>query len=109
MALTRDQILASRLKVTEIDVPEWGGSVFVRELSAKEQEMAEERVRSSGKDNAAWLASLTICDANGVSIFTDKDIPELSKLSGSVLTRVILAASKLSGLDEEAVKELQKN
>lgn len=109
MILTREQILAAKLKIAKVTVPEWDGEVYVRELTAKEQELAEERVKANGKDNAAWVASLTLCDELGNNLFTEKDIPELSKLSGNVLTRVILETSKLSGLDESAVKELQKN
>ena len=42
MGLSRDEILGKRRgKVEEIKVPEWGGTVFVREITASERDAFE--------------------------------------------------------------------
>jgi len=37
MTLTKDQILSVTPKLKEVDVPEWGGSVFIRPVTLEEQ------------------------------------------------------------------------
>ncbi len=37
MPLTKEQILAASPKLKEVEVPEWGGSVFIRPVTLEEQ------------------------------------------------------------------------
>ena len=107
--LTKEQILNQRLKIIKVDVPEWGGEVCVKELTAKEQDDINELVRKGETISNSQLAQMVICDENGVLLFSEKELPELAKVSGNVLGKVLLASAKLSGADENTIQELQKN
>lgn len=117
MALSRDQILAfdGRLKVEEVEIPEWESSVFVRELTAGERDMFEQLASSFAKnpnalkDMRARVAAWAICDADGTRLFTDADINKLTKLGGKALDRILDAVYGLSGLDKDSVEVAEKN
>jgi len=116
--LTRDDILQiSDIKVEEVHVPEWGGYVYVRTLTAAERDQFEQDIveikgkKVVTKDNVrAKLVARAVCNPETKErIFTDQDIDALSKKSSAALGRIYNVASKLSGLSEEDVEELAKN
>lgn len=116
--LGRDAILAASDAVTEdVAVPEWGGTVRVRGLSGTERDEFEASMlvkRGKHRDvsliNArAKLVSLSVVDENGARIFTDADVTDLGHKSAAALTRVYEVASRLSGLSDEDVEELEGN
>jgi hypothetical protein len=117
-ALTKEQILgASDIEIKKVDVPEWGGFVYVKGMTGKERDIFEsmvlEKKGSNPKVNLenirTKLAVMSICDKDGTKIFNDKEINELGDKSGKALDRVFNIASKLSGLSKEDVDELAKN
>lgn len=116
--LSRAEILArKKLRAELVDVPEWGGSVYVRELTAAERDhweggliSLEGKTTSMTFDNArATLAAATIVDPDGKRLFTTDDVDELGQLSGAALDRVYGVATRLSGITETDVEELAKN
>lgn len=124
--LTREQILeAQDLQKELVEVPEWGGAVYVRALTgterdAFEQSMIEMRTVRRGRREEtvrelrlqnlrARLCAMTICDENGNRLFTDADIQLLGQKSASALNRVFEVAQRLSGLRDEDVEELVGN
>lgn len=107
--LTREQILSLGLKKEKVDIPELGDVVYVRELTAKEQDELAAKFANKSTGSREWMAIKSVCDEAGNPIFTDKDFEALSGISGNFLNRVLLAASKISGLSEDEVKELSKN
>ena len=96
--LTRDQILSAHdLKKVKVDVPEWGGSVFVKTITATERDQFETAIYNSKKkinfaNVRARLASLTVTDDQGKRLFTPDDISDLGKKSATALDRVFQAA-----------------
>lgn len=116
MALTRDQILGTKdLPVEEVQVPEWGGSVFVRGMNGTERDAFELSIvdqKQKGKVNLenvrAKLCALVICDEEGNRIFSDRDVQALAKKSASALSRVFEMAMKLSGMTNNEVKEISE-
>lgn len=116
--LTREQIVSADDKPIEtIDVPEWGGQVGVRTISAKERDKWQDAMmegkgknRKMNLDNAtASLCALCICDANGTPLFNRSDIEVLSAKSASAMNRIFTVAARLNGISEEDVEELAKN
>lgn len=113
--LTRDAILAAvDLVSVTVEVPEWGGSVYVRGLTGTERDRFEVDVLSgTGKDrlnNArAKLVALGVVDEAGNRLFSEADIEALGKKNGKVLDRLFQAVRKESGLLDEDVEELVKN
>jgi hypothetical protein len=86
--LTRDQILAAMdQQIEPVDVPEWGGTVYVRNLTGKARDQFEaSRFRMvNGKaelvhaNTRAALLAVSICDAQGQLQFNQKDIELLGE------------------------------
>ena len=116
--LTRDDILAKDdLPVERVSVPEWGGHVYVRTLSARERDAFEaaqliqgkRRVRLDLQDVRARFAALVICDQHGKPLFTHHDIPKLTSKSAAALNRIYEAGQRLNGMTDEDFEELAKN
>ncbi len=113
--LTRDQILgADDLPTEEVQVPEWGGSVFIRSMTGTQRDKFEAqfiKARDSGAPLVlrSKLAVLTVCNEKGELVFTEPDMIELGKKSAKALDRVFGASTRLSGIGEDDVKELEGN
>lgn len=116
--LSRDQILgADDLEKKEVDVPEWGGSVYVRALSGKQRNQLEMiALRYSDQNDLSALenyngliAAWSIVDENGNRLFTDDEVGLLMEKSASALNTIVEEARELSGITEEDVEEIAGN
>jgi hypothetical protein len=124
--LTRDAIMEARDIPEEIvPVPEWGGSVRVVGMTAKERGEYEsafmmevkgrrgepelKRNRAAIKQVRERLVVHTVVDENGNRLFTDEDVAALSKKSAAAMERIVTVAQRLSGLTESDIEELEKN
>lgn len=115
MSLSRDDILkADDIQIEEVEVPEWGGSVFVKGMTGTERDVFEQSiVETRGKNTRvnmqnvrAKLVSLSACDDKGELLFTPKDVKALGGKSAAALQRVFEVASRLSGISDQDVEEL---
>src|SRR5574340_159071 len=101
--LTKKQILeAQDLKFQDVEVPEWGGTVRVATMTARERD-AYERVFGDIKDGMdvsirASLCAACIVDETGKPVFTKEDLAALGQKSGAALGRVFDAAVDLNGM-----------
>lgn len=118
MVLGRDGILgADDLTTDDVEVPEWGGVVRIKMLTANQKDSWEASVFDKNGNRTptsltglrARLAALSIVDHHGVRVFTDKDVPRLGQKSSAALERVFDAARKLNGINEEDVAELAED
>lgn len=120
--LSREDILqASDLPMERVEVPEWGGYVYVRTLTGAERDEYESGmliVRGTGRGakaqvnmaNArARLCALALCDKQGGRLFSEQDVRALGQKSASALDRIYEVAMRLSGLRPEDIEELAKN
>lgn len=116
--LTREQILqCNDITIEQVEVPEWGGSLYVKSLTGAERDWLEMSIfqekktdtNANMKNFRAKLASLSICDEKGERLFTDKDIDVLAGKSAIALQRIFNIAQKLSGLSPEDADSLVKN
>lgn len=115
--LTGEQILdAEDLAYEDVPVPEWGGTVRVRELPGTERDRFESQfvgrdgasVRAEGLDGfRSRLAAAAIVDAAGKQVFrSEAETKRLGQKSAKALQRVCDVAMRLSGIGEDDVKEL---
>jgi len=136
--LSRDNILAQRgkLRTDVVEVPEWGGSVIVLEMSGTQRDQFEADIVTHGKNGntsmnlkniRAKLVARTVVDPSDFDVmqqedgsiiatlkpgskphrmFTDLEVHDLGELSASALHRVFMASQVLSGITEADVKEL---
>jgi len=107
--LTKEQILkADDRPKEEVLVPEWGGNVLVRSLTAGERDRFEASCLQGSKDNfRSHLAALCIVDEGGKRIFADEDIKALSAKSGAALDRIFRACIRLNAMTADDVAELE--
>lgn len=104
MALSREAILASKgnRKPVRLEVPEWGGDVFVRVLSAKQS--ADLGDVPQGEVLGRVLIDC-LCDEEGVRLFTDEDVAALMEEDAPVIMRVFSFAAKVNGLSTKELDE----
>lgn len=117
--LSREELLerGKKLRKELVELPELGGAVYVRELAGWERDAYEASLMQQVgntyvmklKNARARLAALSICDENGNRLFSERDVQELGKISAAALDRIFDAASKLSRIGEEEIKEVVKN
>jgi hypothetical protein len=105
LGLTREQILAARQdrKPHRFHVPEWGGDVFIRVLSASDQ-MALSDI-SEQKDMPITVLLHSLVSEDGARLFADDDFQELAKEAFPVILRVFSEAAHLNGLSTKELDE----
>lgn len=116
--LDRNQILAANdITIELLPVPEWGGEVYVKTISAAERGLLEARMVEMGRDGqpkniklenlTTYIAFLSICDETGKRLFTSqKDIEELGKKSAAALDRVAEKAQHLARISPADLEKL---
>jgi hypothetical protein len=122
--LNRDAILArTALRTEEVSVPEWSDPdsgadvVLVRELRGRERDeweasLAVQRGKQMVPDVANMRAKLVarcVVGEDGEPLFSQQDVNALGELSAAALDRVFEVASRLSGLSEADLEEMQGN
>lgn len=114
-SLTKAAILAAEdLTRERVDVPEWGGSVWLAVMSGAVRDAFEAGLQNgSGSVNlhmvrARLLVKVLVDDA-GARLFTEEDIATLAQKSGAVLDRLFERASRLNHLSRGDVETLAKN
>lgn len=114
--LTAEQILsANDVKLELVEVPEWGGAVYVRQMSARAREEFDSLLIGDGdgeeldtKNVRARVVALTACDETGKPIFTIDQAESLAEKSNEAIDRVYDKAAGLNKLrkkDNEVEKK----
>lgn len=117
--LSRAAILAAQdLPHVDVAVPEWGGPVRVRSMTAGERDEWEGwLVANAGPDRArnlanirARLVALTAIDGAGARLFpAPEDVELLGAKAAAAVDRLFSAASRLNRLSKADVEELAGN
>lgn len=116
MFLSKTQFLSAvSLKKETVKLPEFGGNVIVQELTAGERDLYEMLLYERGKEGApkdymrAALVACSLVDEKGEKLFTLEDVPQISKLSASVIDRIYDVATRISGLTKSEQDKQLKN
>lgn len=109
--LTRDEILgADDIQIWEVEVPEWGGIVLCKSLTAAQVERVQNKFKGKGmKGVTAALVAMAVVDEDGKRVFHQNDLPELSTKSITACTRVLKVIMEQNAMEEEDLEELAKN
>jgi hypothetical protein len=116
--LTKAQILAAEVPVELIDVPEWAvngdSQVRVRGLSAGEREHMQRQLAALPEDApddllTARMCALCIVDENGQRVFSDAEIPALSRVGWKGVDRIVQTIYRLSAMGAHALEDARKN
>ena len=113
--LSKKAILeAVDLNQQTIEVPEWGGTVIIRELTGRERDAFEEGSLDRNKNVTmnnirARLVAMSAIDTEGNRLFTNADAHALGEKSATALHRCIEASASLSGITSSDIDELEGN
>jgi hypothetical protein len=132
--LTRSQILAAKLPHQDVDIPEWGGSVRIQQMSVDTRVKFLETIRVyndavfqweanellDAKDKARKkivkpehvdtpaLAIVTcLVDDSGNRMFTDKETTELNKLSFVSVRNLYAAVLDLNDFNKSTSAQVE--
>ena len=106
-SLGRDAILkSSDLKRECVSIPQWGGQVWVRELSATEYDSWEQQIfdlragkmRANISNLRASLCAVAIVDEQGKSIFSTEETKTLGMKSAKAIRLIFDTCCRLSGI-----------
>ena len=109
-----DIFKASDIDKELVEVPEWGGSVYVKGMTGTERDAYEASIleqrgnkREVNMENfRAKLIAFSVCDEKGKLLFSQKDVVYIGKKSAAALQRIYDVAQRLSAISKEDVKEL---
>ncbi|MFQ5625041.1 MAG: hypothetical protein ACE5FM_00095 [Methyloligellaceae bacterium] len=113
--VTKSSILESAILDAEpIVVPEWGGEVLVKALSAAEFDSFLSDVRDTKgeitqKGLVVKLLLLCLCDDSGNALFVAEDEPALARQPMKRLMPVFELAQRQNGINEEETEALLGN
>ena len=105
--LSKHAILANRdTRLLEVEVPEWGGTLFARTLSVADAVEFEEKKSSipEGKIIALYLC-YTLADEAGVPLFLTDEVDELCKKDADVMLRLFHLCLNHNKMGESNEKE----
>lgn len=100
--------------VEAVEVPEWGGRVFVRELDAYDRDKLDGSLYREGQerpelaDYRVRLVAAALCTADGTPYFKAGDpkaVHVLSRKSAAPIRRVYDAAARLNRVRKEDAEE----
>ena len=117
--LTADGILGldDRGPIVRVEVPEWGGHVYVRGMSGLERDRFEAgSLKGTGRNQQLNLANMrarlvaaSVCNADGERLFSESDANWLGEKSAKALNRVFDVAQRLAGLSDQDIEDLAGN
>ena len=114
-AALRSKILAANDQPLEqVELPEWGITAFVRTMRAGERDAWEQEMIGKGEGERrenlrASLVARCLVDSSGQRVFADADVVALSAKAAGPVDRAFAVATRLNGLSQNDVEELEKN
>jgi hypothetical protein len=107
--MDRETMLAVRPTREPVDVPEWGGRVYVHQLDGAELVEWSEACDGLPKvEKSTALLVRCVRDEAGELIFKPTDAAELVKLPGGMVNRLCARANKVNKLTTDAAKDAEK-
>lgn len=113
--LNREALLTKReLKTETVAIPEWGGEVIVRQLTAKERDDYEQafittkgkNVQQNMRNMRAELCVRSIVNEQGERLLQNADAAAFGQHPADVIDRIFAAAAHLSGMTKADQEEL---
>ncbi|MGJ8680517.1 hypothetical protein [Paraglaciecola sp.] len=100
-----------------VNVPEWGGDVYIATMTAADRDSYElsvanlqgGKMKPTMQNIRAKLVARCLVDEDGKRIFPEAKIEELGKKSAKVLDRLFDISSRINGINETDQVEIAKN
>ena len=109
--LSKADILGAQdFKIESVDVPEWGGTVYVKSLTSRQRDEMERRVTGKEMDNLrALFVVWCVCDEKGAPLFDESDLEAISNKSGAATGRIFNKIMELTQFSDDDLEDLTKN
>lgn len=107
-----DILKADDMQREPVEVPEWGGTVYVRRLTADERDIFEFnmiKTQTTGKGLRASYVGLALVDETGQRLFEDEEIPILGTKFAGAVDRIFEVVARINKITEQDIKDLEKN
>ena len=109
MSLSKKDILATTLPSETVDVPEWGGKIILRGITATERDDYEQAMVDMSPNGAkrklhnvrASLVVRCIVDEQGEREFADSDAEVLGAKDAAIIDRLWDVCRRLCGMSTE--------
>lgn len=104
--LNKETIIGAQdFAYVDVEVPEWGGTVRLRGISAADRDNFEAALAQTQDltNIRARLVVMALVDEEGNRLFTDREAPALGAKNAVVINRLFEEARKLAGMDDEAL------
>lgn len=101
-------------KIETREVPELGGTVYLRGLTGKQRDIWEQScITGEGKNRhlrnvRGKLLARCLCEPDGKRAFVDADAEWLGDLPGHIIGPLYDVAAQLSGISDQAKADLEK-
>jgi len=113
----KDEILAmDDLRTEQVEVPEWGRTVTLRQLTNEAMDEFIDAVMAGRDDSSVRITGLkaqllvaSIIDDNGELVFGPDDVPALQRKSAAALNRLFEVAQRLNNLGEQSLENALGN
>jgi hypothetical protein len=109
-----DIAAAQNLKTEEVEVPEWGGKVVIRQLTKREQDQVNKAATSTGEEGKPKVDAdllqkhLLACGVKEPAL-TLEQVESLWDHAGSAVDTVIVALMRINGMTPEAKKKIEES
>jgi hypothetical protein len=113
--LTAAELTSIPLLAELVEVPEWGGSVYVRELTAAERDAFEAEFYTAAQANQVppdlkvKLCAMCMLGADRARLFDDDELHVVRSLGAGGVNRVAEAALRINRFSEADVQDLAGN
>jgi hypothetical protein len=105
-SLTAESILDVKdLAPHPYNVPEWGGTLYIRQLSAAEGLELGEFIGDKPKGANARVVLFCLCDANGKRLFADHQLKAMQSKSMKVLNRLSNECMRVNGVGADTKEQ----
>jgi len=102
--ISRDTIINLKLPEEVVEVPEWGGKVLIRALTAGQYLSLVKRMQADTERAIYHWIVVSCLDENGNRLFTDDDVAIAERQPFSITERLIAAIMRLNPQKDEAAK-----
>lgn len=108
--MTKDEIVAAiaarKRDTVAVEVPEWGGTVNIRRLSAGELDATGMISGEESAETSLKVLAASLCDEDGELLFGIDELRALDDIDAMLTLRLFAECARVNGLMSEELEEL---
>ncbi|OAV09496.1 phage tail assembly chaperone family protein, TAC [Moraxella catarrhalis] len=112
IATLATELLAGLSAINEpkkINIAEFDGDIFIRQISVGEQEQIAKQLEKEKGNNMALSFIFGVCDEKGNRLFSLDDLDSINQINFKAMLSVIKQINKLNGLDTDTDEHEKTN